>query len=450
MADREADVAVAPRSEKLSFRTKAAYAIGDLGNSAGPGTIIPFWYLYFLTDVVRLDPRLAGVAILLGKIWDAVNDPLVGALSDRTRSRWGRRRPYLLFGSVPFGVMFALLWIVPPIQNQVLLCIYFALMYVLFDTAFTFIGCPYQALTPELTLDHDERTSLLTFRMAVSIVAGLLTALLLGEVIFPSFPGDEQAAFMAVGVVCGAIFVVPTLITFFGTREREEFQVGEALNPLEGLRYVLRNAEWRYTLAMGLLSWMPVDIASAVFPYFLVYWIGMTEGDANLVLGVILAILMGKNYLLPARPAWNTWLLPLLYLASAAVLGLFTIYIWAAVSKEEEATVMGVNRATLIALAVQAVVVVAYVIFLAVAPYPHPLRSPARLVTGDMALAFWGGVVVIGLLIPLGLTARFMTAKKKVLPSLTVAVVGLICVLVGGVAFRALFYLLGSSIEQFL
>jgi GPH family glycoside/pentoside/hexuronide:cation symporter len=289
MVDAGVDVTVAPRSEKLSFWTKAAYAIGDLGNSAGPGTIVPFWYLYFLTDVARLDPALAGLSILLGKIWDAVNDPLVGVLSDRTRTRWGRRRPYLLLGAVPFGVTFALLWIVPPIQNQVLLCLYFALMYMLFDTAFTFVGCPYQALTPELTLDHDERTSLLTYRMFVSIVAGLLVALLLGEVIFPNYPGDEQAAFRAVGIVCGAIFVVPVLITFLGTRERKEFQAEKAPNPLEGLRYVSRNKEWRYTLAMNLLSWMPVDIASAVFPFFLVYWVGMTEGDANIVLGVILA-----------------------------------------------------------------------------------------------------------------------------------------------------------------
>jgi GPH family glycoside/pentoside/hexuronide:cation symporter len=287
MADAGADVAVTRRSEELSFWAKAAYAIGDLGSSAGPGTIVPFWYLYFLINVARLDPALAGLSVLLGKIWDAINDPLVGALSDRTRTRWGRRRPYLLFGAVPFGVTFALLWIVPPIQDQLLLCLYFAFMYILFDTAFTFVGCPYQALPPELTLDHDERTSLLSYRMAVSIVAGLLVALLLGEVIFPSF-ADERAAFRAMGIVCGAIFVVPYLITFWGTREREEFQVEPAPSPLEGLRYVLRNHEWRYTLGMALLSWMPVDIASAVFPFFLVYWIGMTEGDANLVLGVIL------------------------------------------------------------------------------------------------------------------------------------------------------------------
>ncbi|MBM4467198.1 MAG: hypothetical protein FJ014_16865 [Chloroflexi bacterium] len=169
----------------------------------------------------------------------------------------------------------------------------------------------------------------------------------------------------------------------------------------------------------------------------------------GLVLATLLAIAIGKSYVLAARPAWNTWLLPLLYFVSAAVLGLFTIYIWAALRKEEEATVLAVNRATLITLAVQAVVVVAYVVYLAVAPFPNPLRSASRLLAGDLAPVFWGGLVVVGLLIPLGLTAWFFVAKKKVLPSLVVAVVGLVCVLVGGGAFRALMYILGSSIEKF-
>jgi len=277
-----------PYQERLSWRTKAAYAIGDLGNSVGPGTVIPFWYLYFLTDIAKLTPALAGLSLLIGKIWDAVNDPLVGILSDRTRTRWGRRRPYLLFGAIPYGVTFALLWIVPPIRSQFLLCLYFALMYMLFDTAFTLVGCPYEALTPELTLDHDERTSLVTYRMAVSIGGGLLAALLFGLVIFPLFPQGDPLAFLTVGTVCGTIFIPPIFITFLSTRERKEFQVAQAPNPLEGLRFVLRNRPWRYTLGMSLLSWMPVDIAAALFPYFLIYWIGMSEGDSNIVLFVIL------------------------------------------------------------------------------------------------------------------------------------------------------------------
>jgi GPH family glycoside/pentoside/hexuronide:cation symporter len=135
-----------------------------------------------------LDLKLVSLFWLIVTLWDAVNDPLFGFLSDHTRSRWGRRRPYLLFGAVPFGVFFALLWFIPQTQNQMLLFAYYTIAYILYEGAATAVGCPYGALMPELTLDHDERTSLVTYRMAVSIGAGLAAPLLLGLVIFPRFP----------------------------------------------------------------------------------------------------------------------------------------------------------------------------------------------------------------------------------------------------------------------
>ena len=277
-----------PPSEKLPLWRKVAYAVGDFANSVGPGTIVPFWYLFFLTDVARLNPALAGLTVLVGGIWDAVNDPLVGMLSDRTRTRWGRRRPYLLFGALPFGITFALLWIVPPIRNQMLLALYFAFIYILFDTAFTFVGCPYSALTPEMTLGHDERTVLTTYRMSVSIVAGLIAAVGFA-VVLDAFPGDRQAAFRLMGIICGTAFVPTTLIAYAGARERKEFQAEPAPNPIDGLRFVLRNREWRFTLAMSLLSWIPVDIASAVFAYYLIYWVGVEAVEASVVQAIILA-----------------------------------------------------------------------------------------------------------------------------------------------------------------
>jgi GPH family glycoside/pentoside/hexuronide:cation symporter len=277
----------ASRGEKLSFWTKVAYAIGDLSNSVGPGTVVPFWYLFFLTDVAHLDPAWAGLTILVGGLWDAINDPLVGLLSDRTRTRWGRRRPYLLFGALPYGVAFALMWIVPPIQNQVLLSLYFALVYILYDAAVTIVSCPYYALTPELTLDHDERTSLTTYRMFVSILTGLLAAVGFA-LVFESTP-DKQTAFLMMGFGCAVLFVPTILIAFFGTRERAAFQLEAPPRPLGSLRCVVRNREWRYTLGMRLASWMPVDIASAVFAYYLIYWIGMGATEASLVQAVILA-----------------------------------------------------------------------------------------------------------------------------------------------------------------
>ena len=278
------------RTEKLSFWTKAAYGIGDLGNSVGPGTVVPFWYTIFLTDIARLDLRLVSLFWLVVTIWDAVNDPLIGFLSDRTRTRWGRRRPFLLFGAAPFGISFILLWLIPPLQNQVLLFAYYAIVYLIYETAFTAVNCPYVALAPELTLDHDERTSLVTYRMAVSIGAGLAAPLFFALVVFPMFPARDPNAFRTIGLICGASFILPNLITFLGTRERPEFQQADALPLRESLRFVLRNYAFRYTLTLRILSWMPVVIAQAIFAYYLIYWTGMGEDEASLVQGIILAV----------------------------------------------------------------------------------------------------------------------------------------------------------------
>ena len=274
------------RPEELSFREKVTYGLGDIAHSAGPGTIVPFWYLFFLTDVAHLKPVLAGLTVLIGGVWDAVNDPVVGLLSDRTRTRWGRRRPFMLFGAVPYGVTFALLWWVPPIEDQLLKSLYFALIYILFDTAVTIVSCPYYALTPELTLDHDERTSLTSYRMFISILSGLLAAI--GFSLVLDATPDERTAFWVMGLLCSGVFVVTILVAFFGTRERTGFQAQEPARPVESLRFILRNREWLHTLAMRIMAWIPVDVASAVFAYYLIYWIGMQTMEASLVQAVLL------------------------------------------------------------------------------------------------------------------------------------------------------------------
>ncbi|MBN1260475.1 MAG: MFS transporter [Anaerolineae bacterium] len=274
-------------NERLTFWQKLAYGIGDFGNSVGPGTIIPFWYSFFLTDIVRLDLRLVSLFWIIVTFWDAINDPLFGFLSDHTRSRWGRRRPYLLFGALPFGITFALLWVIPA-SGQIQLFLYYTLAYIAYETAFTAVSCPYNALVPELTQDHDERTSLITYRMAVSIGAGLLAPLLLGLVIFPMFPDRSPVAYQTIGFASGAAFIPPILIAFFGTRERPEFQIAGALPFRESLGYVARNRAFRYTILLRLLSWMPVVIVQGVFAYYLIYWTGMSEDETSIAQGIIL------------------------------------------------------------------------------------------------------------------------------------------------------------------
>ena len=196
---------------------------------------------------------------------------------------------------------------------------------------------------------------------------------------------------------------------------------------------------------------------SLVFLYIILLGAGFSVqtrkvvASLGLITSVLLAFEMGAIYVLPARPAWNTWFWPFVYAASAAVTGLFTIYIWAAVleNKVGEAVVMAINRATLIALIAQAGTIAAYMIYLSEAPFKDPNRRPSRLLAGDVALPFWAGVVLAGLAVPIGLTV-YLQAVQEARISLTVAVVGLLGAAIGGITIRALMYMLGSEPDPVL
>ena len=159
-------------NEKLPFITKLAYGSGDLG-TAITAALRAFFLLFFFTDVARLSPATAASILLIGRFWDAVNDPFIGWLSDRTVTKWGRRRPWLIAGAIPFGLFFFLLWVIPPFDTTGLF-IYYVVISLLLDTAYTVINVPYTALTPELTRDYDERTSLNSYRFAFSVGGALL------------------------------------------------------------------------------------------------------------------------------------------------------------------------------------------------------------------------------------------------------------------------------------
>ena len=149
--------------DRLSRRRKLLFSIGDLSTSI-PLAILMFFQLFFLTDVAGLNPAYAAWAVGIPRIWDAINDPLFGLVSDRIRTRWGRRRVLLLFGAVPLGLTFMLMWLVPSL-GQAGLVLYYAFVFILFDTVFTLVHVGNNALTPEMTSDYDERSSLNGYRI---------------------------------------------------------------------------------------------------------------------------------------------------------------------------------------------------------------------------------------------------------------------------------------------
>ncbi len=168
----------------------------------------------------------------------------------------------------------------------------------------------------------------------------------------------------------------------------------------------------------------------------------------GLIAAVILVFSTGHLYVLGARPAWNTYILPILYIAMAAPLGLFAMYIWL-VQKGENGEIQQLNKTAFYSLIVLAVVIIAYFIYLFAAPFPDPSRSPLRLLTGDLALIFWGAVVLIGLAVPLVIAFRNMKDAASA-NSITMPVLALLAVVVGSVGMRAIIYLIGSSVHRFI
>ena len=275
--------------ERLSRRTKLAYGFGDTGFSLTT-TIIAAYFLIFLTDVVGIAPGIAAVAIFLGRSWDWVNDPIIGHISDRTRTRWGRRRPFLLFGALPFAVCFALMWYRPPITNQILLTAYYALAYILFDSAATFVYMPFFALTPELTSNYDERTALTTYRMFFSILASLV-AFTVPLLIVGSFRPENASKVLLMGALFAAASAVPLWVVFFGTHERQEYSALAEPGLAESLKAAAKNQPFVFSMVIFLLTWVSVDILQTTLLYFIKYVV-QREAQSDLIMAVIFVAAM--------------------------------------------------------------------------------------------------------------------------------------------------------------
>jgi GPH family glycoside/pentoside/hexuronide:cation symporter len=258
---------------KLSLRLKLFFSTGDLATSI-PLAILMFFQLYFLTDVAGLRPDLAGWAVGIGKLWDAVNDPLVGLLSDRVRSRFGRRRVMLLVFAAPLGLSFMLMWLVPPFSPLGLM-VYYTLTFIMFDTLFTIIHVSYNAMTPELTRDYDERSTLNGYRMAFSII-GTLGAIILATVL-GWYISDPRLLFAILGIGLGLATILPPLVVFWVTHGRDTETAVEGMSLGQAARATLSNRPFWMVMGLYLLSWTAASIQAAVLVYFANYYLGVPE-----------------------------------------------------------------------------------------------------------------------------------------------------------------------------
>ena len=281
---------------KLTRWDKWSYGVGDLGFSL-TFTIIAAYFAIFLTDVVGLSPAIAAAAIFIGRTTDYINDPIIGYISDRTRSRWGRRRPFLLFGAIPFALVYILLWWIPPFENPFALAAYYALAYILFDIAATFVYMPYFALTPELTTDYDERTSLTTTRMFFSIL-GSLVAFTLPLIIVQGFHPENAGRILLMGASFGLASAIPLLVVFFSAKERTEFSQLKQPGIIDSIQAALKNKPFVFGLVIYLFTMVSMDILQTILLFY-IKWVVGRESQSDLIMGTsfVVAII--------ALPLWE-------------------------------------------------------------------------------------------------------------------------------------------------
>lgn len=275
---------------KLPLRTRLAYGVGDAGINLAD-TMVGLLFAIFLTDVVGLQPGLAALAVFIGRTSDYINDPIIGYLSDRTRTRWGRRRPFLLIGALPFALAYTLLWWKPPIADQTWLAIYYGVAFILYDTTATVLYMPYFALTPELTSDYDERTTLTTYRMAFSILGGMI-AFVAPLAIIGTMSPENSGRVLAVGAGVALLSILPLLAVFFGTREREDLQHQSQPKLKDSILAAVKNKPFIFALLIFMLTWAALDIVQSTLLYFLKHRMHMEEqGDLIFAMLFIAALI---------------------------------------------------------------------------------------------------------------------------------------------------------------
>ncbi|HHV60483.1 MAG TPA: MFS transporter [Clostridiaceae bacterium] len=275
-------------SSRMPLREKMAYGAGDIGFSAA-STIISVFLLFYLSDVVKINPGWVGIALLVAKLWDAIIDPFIGNISDKTDTKWGRRRPFLLYFAIPFGISFSLIWTVPLFVETSMLAtlLIIIIIYILHITFYSVMAVPYSSLSAELTDDYDERTSLAAWRMIFSIVAGLVAAVA-PKMIVDLFP-DQIKGYAVMGAVFGLVILFSPLFVFFGCRENNTVKGESTSSLIKSMKLTFKNKPFILVLIMFLLTWLAIEIVSMVLMFYMKYVLDM-EAYSEIILGIIFIV----------------------------------------------------------------------------------------------------------------------------------------------------------------
>lgn len=314
--------------EKLSLQTRIGYGIGDTAICfywSGVG----FLLMYFYTDVVGISPILAGTILLIGMLWDAFTDPFMGYLAERTRTRWGVYRPYLLFGNVPLALSFILLFWVPPFEGTILF-VSLVCINILHRTCFTIVSVPFSSLTPRITSDSEERTNLTGFRMLGAQTGTIIITSLAFPIIFWAGGSEGEAkGFLIMAAIASFVALIIQSITFITVKEPTESKGIERVSGtlLDALKSVLRNKPFWLVFSATLIVGSTTLFFGKSLLYYVKYALDLHEHQGTIAFtGSVIAFL--------SIPVWwvisikigkrQTWLISM----SLTFIGFITFYFY--------------------------------------------------------------------------------------------------------------------------
>lgn len=268
-----------------SLGRKLAYSAGSFAGSMAPGTFAAF-AMFFYVDMLAMKPSLFALAMVIYSIWNAINDPIFGQISDRTRTRWGRRIPYIAFGAIPLAVAFALIWMPPESVRAGVwlgypkLFWYFLVVALLFDGLYTMVILNWTALFPEMYPDLEERAQVSSFRQSFTVI-GMIIGTALPPMIY------KALGWPMLGTILAVITGLSLFISLLGSKERPEFQGDEPLGLWPALKHTFANRSFITYVIAGLLIQLTFTIMQGAIPFYCKYVLHIEGFQVSLLLGVV-------------------------------------------------------------------------------------------------------------------------------------------------------------------
>ncbi|RPJ59208.1 MAG: MFS transporter, partial [Acidobacteria bacterium] len=255
---------------RVPIREKAGYALGDVASCIFWQTLGSF-LLFFYTDVFGISAAAAGTMFLVTRLWDAVNDPMLGAIADRTKTRWGKFRPYLLWMAVPFGISGVLLFTTPDFGPTGKL-VYAYITYNLMMMVYTAINIPYSSLLGVITSNPVERVSLSSYKFVGAFTGGLLIQAFTLPLVGYFGQGNRAVGFQYTMILYAVVAVALFVATFLSIKERVQPVAGQKSKIIDDLRDLSKNKPWIILLLLGLFTLAYVAIRNGITLYYFRYY----------------------------------------------------------------------------------------------------------------------------------------------------------------------------------